>query len=122
MGGHLRSADLLGREFVYGHESSEGAAIGGPRELRAGGLARAHVVAQVPPPGAKAKVGSQVQITVGDGRLLKNPFSAQAAQKGPDARRRAKGRVRRTPGTPQRAPERANAADGPFSAACKEAS
>ncbi len=28
------------------------------------------------------------------------------------------GRVRRTPGTPQRVPERANAADGPFSAAC----
>ena len=45
---------------------------------------------------------------------------AQAAQKGPDARRRAKGRVRRTPGTPQRARERANAADGPFSAACRE--
>jgi hypothetical protein len=48
----------------------------------------------------------------------------QAAQKGPDARRRGKagyppkvGR-RRTPRTPQRAPERANAAGGPFSAAC----
>jgi hypothetical protein len=27
-------------------------------------------------------------------------------------------RVRRTPGTPQRVPERSNAADGPFSAAC----
>ncbi len=51
-------------------------------------------------------------------RLLKNPTFTQAAQKGPDARRRAKGRVRCTPGTPQRARERANAADGPFSAAC----
>jgi hypothetical protein len=42
----------------------------------------------------------------------------QAAQKGPDARRRVMGRVKRTSGTPQRAPEQANAADGPFSAAC----
>ena len=30
------------------------------------------------------------------------------------------GRVRRTPGTPQRVPEQVNAADGPFSAACKQ--
>ena len=30
------------------------------------------------------------------------------------------GRVRRTPGTPQRVPERANAADGPVSAACPQ--
>jgi hydrogenase maturation protease len=49
---------------------------------------------------------------------------AQAAQKGSDARRRAQGGVptaggsRRTTGTPQRVPEQANAADGPFSAAC----
>jgi hypothetical protein len=42
----------------------------------------------------------------------------QAAQKGPDARRHAAGRVRRTGGTPQRVARRANAADGPFSAAC----
>ena len=45
------------------------------------------------------------------------PPDRQAAQKGPDARRRAMRRVRRTPRTPQRARERANAADGPFSAA-----
>ncbi len=36
------------------------------------------------------------------------------------ARRRAKRRVRRTSGTPQRARESANAADGPFSAACHQ--
>ena len=38
----------------------------------------------------------------------------QAAQKGPDARRSATGRVRRTPDTPQRVPERANAQMGRF--------
>ncbi len=46
------------------------------------------------------------------------PAFARAAQKGPDARRRVQGRLRRTPGTPQGVRERANAADGPFSAAC----
>ena len=46
------------------------------------------------------------------------PSLAQAVQKGPGARRRAMRRLRRTPGTPQGARERANAADGPFSAAC----
>jgi hypothetical protein len=50
------------------------------------------------------------------GRVGNHPWAT--AQKGPDARRQAEGRVRRTPGTPQRAPERANAAGGPFSAAC----
>jgi len=41
----------------------------------------------------------------------------RAAQKGPDARQPAKGRVRHTSGTPQRVSERANAAEGSFSAA-----
>ncbi|HEY7677257.1 MAG TPA: COX15/CtaA family protein [Candidatus Methylomirabilis sp.] len=47
------------------------------------------------------------------------PSLAQAAQKGSDARRRAQRRLRRTPGTPQGVRERANAAGGPFSAACR---
>ena len=54
----------------------------------------------------------------------------QTAQKGSDARQRTHfsmgtrggvpttGGSRRTSGTPQRVPQRANAADGPFSAAC----
>ena len=52
------------------------------------------------------------------------PAFAQAAQKGPDARRNTQSGVptaggsRRTPGTPQRVLECSNAADGPFSAAC----
>jgi hypothetical protein len=52
-----------------------------------------------------------------DGSFSAASRVAQAAQKGPDARRRATDRVRRTPRTPQRARERANAADGSFSAA-----
>jgi len=43
---------------------------------------------------------------------------AQAAQRGPDARRSPKRRARRTPGTSQRARKGDNAADGPLSAAC----
>jgi hypothetical protein len=56
------------------------------------------------------------------------PALPQAAQKGPDARRDARRRLRRTPGTPQGVRERANAPPaaagaaarnvGPFSAAC----
>jgi len=47
-------------------------------------------------------------------RLPTNPFFGQAAQKGPDARRFAAARVRRTGGTPQRVARWANAADGLF--------
>jgi hypothetical protein len=43
---------------------------------------------------------------------------AQAAQEGPDARRRAIRGARRTYGYVAASRERANAADGPFSAAC----
>jgi hypothetical protein len=58
-------------------------------------------------------------------KAAEKPNFAEAAQNGPDARRRAIGRVRRTSGTPQRAPKRAGypskgwvSADVPFSAAC----
>ena len=50
--------------------------------------------------------------------MLKKLTYAQAAQKGPDARRRAMRGARRTYAYVVAARERANAADGPFSAAC----
>ena len=64
--------------------------------------------------GVRADVGIQGERILEVGDLS----GAQAAQTGPDARRNAQGRVRRTVGTPQRAPARANAAGGPFSAGC----
>jgi hypothetical protein len=45
---------------------------------------------------------------------------AQAAQKGPDARRRAMRGARRTYTYVAAPRKRANAADGPFSAACQK--
>jgi hypothetical protein len=63
-------------------------------------------------------IGPGTDISSSTQQAAKKLSFPQAAQKGPDARRRAMRRLRRTPGTPQGVRERANAADGPFSAAC----
>jgi len=82
----------------------------------------APVLLVAPPPGdrwsheGKGEYGSNVVPHVPQAPGCEIPL--QAAQKGPDARRRVMRRARRTSGTSQRARERANAADGPFSAAC----
>lgn len=58
--------DLLGREFVTAMNLLKELQLEARVSFERAASREGHVVAQVPPPGGKTKVGSQVQITVGE--------------------------------------------------------
>jgi eukaryotic-like serine/threonine-protein kinase len=58
--------DLLGREFVTVMNLLKELQLEARVSFEKAASRAGHVVAQVPPPGAKTKVGNQVQITVGE--------------------------------------------------------
>lgn len=58
--------DLLGREFVTAINLLKELQLEARVSFEKAASREGHVVAQIPPPGSKARVGSQVQITVGE--------------------------------------------------------
>ncbi|HSB79264.1 MAG TPA: PASTA domain-containing protein, partial [Candidatus Methylomirabilis sp.] len=58
--------DLLGREYVTAMNLLKELQLGVRVSFEKAASREGHVVAQIPPPGDKTKVGSQVQITVGE--------------------------------------------------------
>src|SRR5713226_164467 len=72
-----------------------------------------------PQPSARRRVRAvEIQNGVGLARSLSGPSTSQAAQKGPDARRRPTAAGEAYSLYVEPAAEGANEADGPFSAAC----
>lgn len=62
----IRMPDLLGRELVTAMNLLKELQLEARVSFERAASRAGHVVAQVPPPGGKAKVGSQVQIIVGE--------------------------------------------------------